>query len=51
MKKKEKMTIFKSYLRLLIRDLADLENAIKEKDLEKAESLIHDLIEDTKKDI
>lgn len=51
MENKEEMAVFKSYLRRLMRDLVDLENAIKEKNLEKAEKLIHDLIEDTQKDI
>ena len=45
------MAVFKSYLRRLIRDLKDLERAIKEKNLEEAERLISILIEDTQKDI
>jgi len=45
------MAVFKSYLRRLIRDLKDLRTALKEKDYEKAEKLIDDLIEDTQKDI
>lgn len=51
MENKEEMAVFKSYLRRLMRDLKDLEKAIKEKDLEKAEKLVDDLIEDTQKDI
>lgn len=51
MENKEEMAVFKSYLRRLMRDLKDLEKAIKEKDLEKAEKLVGDLIEDTQKDI
>lgn len=47
----EEMAVFKSYLRRLMRDLKDLKKAIKEKDLEEAERLINDLIEDTQKDI
>lgn len=45
------MAVFKSYLRRLIRDLKDLRTALKEKDYEKAEKLIDDLIEDTQSDI
>lgn len=51
MENTEKMAVFKSYLRRLMRDLKDLKKAIKEKDLEKAEKLLNDLIEDTQKDI
>ncbi|MDO5147663.1 MAG: hypothetical protein Q4D60_11760 [Eubacteriales bacterium] len=51
MEKKEEMAVFKSYLRRLMRDLQDLKKAIKEKNLEEAERLIDDLIEDTQKDI
>lgn len=47
----EEMPVFKSYLRRLIRDLKDIKKAIKEKNLEEAERLIDDLIEDTQKDI
>ena len=47
----EEMAVFKSYLRSLLRDLKDLEKAIKEKDTEKAEQLISILIEDTQKNI
>ena len=47
----EEMAVFKSYLRSLLRDLKDLQEAIKKKDMEKAEELIKNLIEDTQKDI
>lgn len=48
---KEEMAVFKSYLRRLIRDLKDIKEALKNKDYEKAEKLVDDLIEDTQKDI
>ena len=48
---KEEMAVFKSYLRRLIRDLKDIKEALKNKDYEKAERLVDDLIEDTQKDI
>ncbi len=51
MEKTEEMAVFKSYLRRLLRDLKDLKKAIKEKNLEEAERLIDDLIEDTQEDI
>ena len=51
MENKETVAVFKSYLRRLMRDLIDLKKAIKEKNLEEAERLIDDLIEDTQKDI
>lgn len=51
MENNEEMAVFKSYLRRLMRDLKDLKKAIKEKNLEEAERLIDDLIEDTQKDI
>ncbi|MBO5523053.1 MAG: hypothetical protein J5986_05165 [Roseburia sp.] len=51
MENREEMAVFKSYLRLLMRDLKDLKKVIKEKNLEEAERLIDDLIEDTQKDI
>lgn len=47
----EEMAVFKSYLRRLMRDLKDLKEAISNKDFERAEKLIDDLIEDTQKDI
>lgn len=51
MESNEEMAVFKSYLRCLMRDFKDLKKAIKEKNLEEAERLIDDLIEDTQKDI
>lgn len=51
MENTEEMAVFKSYLRRLMRDLKDLQKAIKEKNAEEAERLINDLIEDTQKDI
>lgn len=48
---KEEMSVFKSYLRSLMRDLKDLQEAIRKKDIEKAEKLINNLIEDTQQDI
>lgn len=47
----EEMAVFKSYLRKLKRDLEDLRKAIKNRDLERAEKLIDDLIKDTEDDI
>lgn len=46
-----KMAVFKSYLRKLARDLKDLRAALKEKDYEKAEKLLDNLIADTQADI
>ncbi len=51
MENTEEMAVFKSYLRRLMRDLKDLQKAIKEKNTEEAERIINDLIEDTQKDI
>lgn len=45
------MAVFKSYLRRLMRDLKDIKTALVNKEYEKAEKLIDDLIEDTQKDI
>lgn len=47
----EDKTIFKGYLRSLIRQLKLLKSAIHERDFEKAEILIDELIEDTQKNI
>ena len=47
----EEMAVFKSYLRRLMRDLKDLKESITNKDFDRAEKLIDDLIEDTQKDI
>jgi hypothetical protein len=46
-----KSAVFKSYLRKLARDLKDLKAALKEKDYEKAEKLLDNLIADTQADI
>jgi hypothetical protein len=47
----ETNAIFKSYLRKLLRDLKDLQNAIQKTDFEKAQSLLVDLIADTQEGI
>lgn len=47
----EETAIFKSYSRKLIRDLNDIKEALKEKEYEKAEKLLDNLIEDTQKGI
>ena len=47
----ENEMIFKCFLRSLLRDLNDLKEAINEKELDKAETLIEQLIEDTQKSI
>lgn len=46
----EEKLIFKSYARLLLRDLQDVKEALHSKDYSKAEKLINDLIKDTKED-
>ncbi|MDE6314008.1 MAG: hypothetical protein K2M46_10425 [Lachnospiraceae bacterium] len=46
-----KMAVFKGYLRSLMRQLKLLKEAIHNKDFEKAEKLIDELIEDTQKNI
>lgn len=51
MKKSEEVREFKSYLRLLLRDLKDVKKAIEEKNNEVAGELVQNLIEDTQKDI
>jgi len=45
------LSIFKSYLRRLKRDLEDLKEIIKDEDYKKAEEKIEHLIEDTQKGI
>lgn len=45
------MSIFKSYLRRLKRDLEDLKEIIKNEDYEKAKEKIERLIEDTQSGI
>lgn len=47
----EEMAVFKSYLRRLVRDLKDIKDALKNKDYEKAEKLVDDLITDTQNGI
>lgn len=49
--KKEKMAVFKSFLRSLMRQLLLLKKAISEKNLDEAEKIIDELIEDTKNGI
>ena len=51
MSEDNKVSVFKSYLRGLLRDLKDLQEAIRNKDFEKAEILIDRLVEDTQKGI
>ena len=43
--------IFKSYSRLLLRDLKDVKEALTAKDYETAEKLVNELINDTQKDV
>lgn len=43
--------IFKSYSRLLFRDLKDIKEALNTKDYSRAEKLLNELINDTQKDI
>ena len=45
------MSVFKSYLRGLLEDLKDIEEAINEDDEEKAKELVKKLIENTQKGI
>lgn len=47
----EDMSVFKSYLRRLLQDLKDLKEAIRNKDYDKAESMVDKLIDDTQKGI
>lgn len=49
--KKEKMAVFKSFLRSLMRQLLLLKKAISEKNFDEAEKIIDELIEDTKNGI
>ena len=51
MDEENSMSVFKSYLRGLLEDLKDLKEAIREKDLSKAERLVDKLIENTQKGI
>ena len=43
--------IFKSYSRMLLRDLKDVKEALTAKDYETAEKLVNELINDTQKDV
>ncbi|WP_175354267.1 MULTISPECIES: hypothetical protein [Bacillaceae] len=43
--------IFKSYSRLLLRDLKDVKEALMVKDYETAEKFLNELINDTQKDV
>ena len=43
------MSVFKSYLRRLLRDLKDLKESLKNKEYEKVEKMVDNLIEDTQK--
>ena len=47
----EEEKIFKAYERLLLRDLEQVKALLKEKEYDKAEKLIDDLIADTKQNI
>ena len=45
------MSVFKSYLRRLLKELKDIEQAYKEKDDKRLEETLRQLIEDTQKGI
>lgn len=45
------MAVFKSYLRKLMRDLKDIKRALNNKDYDKANVLVDNLINDTQQDI
>ena len=47
----EDMAVFKVYLRSLMRQLKQLKKSIKEENIEEAERLIDELIEDTQNNI
>ena len=47
----EDMAVFKGYLRSLMRQLKQLKKFIKEENIEEAERLIDELIEDTQNNI
>lgn len=47
----EEMSVFKSYLRRLLQDLKDLKEALKNKEYERAETMVDKLIDDTHKGI
>lgn len=48
---REHMAVFKSFLRSLMRQLKALEKALESGDIEKAKSLVGEMIEDTQKGI
>lgn len=45
------MAVFKSYIRKLMRDLKDIKRALNNKDYDKANILVDNLINDTQQDI
>ena len=45
------MAVFKGYLRSLMRQLKAMKEAMQNKDFEKAEKLLDELIDDTQKNI
>jgi len=47
----EEISIFKSYLRRLLQDLKDLNEALKNKEYDKASQMTEKLIDDTQKGI
>ncbi len=47
----EDMSVFKSFLRGLLRQLVELQKAIKNKDFDQADKLVSQLIEDTQRGI
>ena len=48
---KDEMSVFKSYLRRLLRGLKELKEALNNKDYKRVEKLIDELIEDTQSGI
>lgn len=46
-KEKEEMAVFKSFLRSLMRQLKALEKALDDGDIDKAKTLVNEIIEDT----
>lgn len=47
----EDMSVFKSFLRGLMRQLKELKKALDEQDFERAENIVDNLIDDTQKGI
>jgi cell shape-determining protein MreC len=47
----EEMSVFKSFLRSLMRQLKALEKALLENDTQKAKKIVSEIIEDTQKGI